>query len=101
MNLEAVFAGKVLPSLETKTRRREKKSEVVVEQLSHLHHLSASRSTGRENEKALVATGVGLKEEKEADQGGGKGPGKAERGLQKTDEEPEKKFLLLLSNLKL
>lgn len=67
MNLEAAFAGKVLPSLETKTRNREKKSEVVLEQLSHLHHLSAS-----------VENGVGFKEEKEADQGGGKGPGKAE-----------------------
>lgn len=51
---------------------------MALEQLSHLHHLSASRSTGRENEKVLVETGVGLKEEKEADQGGGKGPGKAE-----------------------
>lgn len=63
--------------------------------------LTSVISVWAENEKVLVVTEVGAKEEKEADQWGGKGPGRAEWGLQKTDEESEKKLLLLLSNLKL
>lgn len=100
MNLDALFAVEALPYLETKPRRREK-SEVVWEQPPNLCHLSVSRSTGRKNDKGLVETEVGAKEDKEADWGGRKVSGGAEWGLQKTDEESEKKSLLLLPNLKL
>lgn len=51
---------------------------MVREQLDNLCHLGLSRSTGRENEKVLVETEVGAKEEKVADQGSRKGPGRAE-----------------------
>lgn len=48
-------------------KEEKEEREVVWEQLDNLDDLSVSKSTGRENERVLVETEVGAKEEIEAD----------------------------------
>lgn len=52
--------------------------EEIQEHKADLHLLCVNRSTGREKEKILKETEVGAKEEKKADQGVRKVPGKCE-----------------------